>query len=355
MLVSLSMGQAVAKEASVVIRFGSGNAYLDSEDKAKLRQFFQKYDIGAHSRVFVVGYTDAIGNKDHNYKLSRNRAKAIRREIISSFGLDATVVMAMGKGEESPVGDNRSASGRASNRRAEIYLVNTDMRKPDRVFGPKDPYFKDINALVEQAKDLIKKRQLAEAVKVLKKARGMGGDHYSDWHATYGIAGFYAHAPQQEVNAHLAAALRIDPYNYDARDYLSRLTARQSVAKGVVTRHMGDSVENAIAVTAIVQQHEYLRLFKVVPLSHRQLEGYPVDVWDCVDSQGVAISYYFDHSRVYGWAFAKGQTNTTLQELPVTAQLPPTKASAPSSKGAQGQQPAGPDDPKRIWESKIFK
>ena len=76
-------------EASVVIHFGSGKTFLDSGDKAKLRQFFQKYETGPESRIFVVGYTDSVGNKGHNYKLSRKRAQTIRRQIISAFGLDA--------------------------------------------------------------------------------------------------------------------------------------------------------------------------------------------------------------------------------------------------------------------------
>ena len=343
-------------EASVVVHFSTGKAYLGADDKSRLRKFFQKYETNLQSRIFVVGYTDSIGDKDRNYRLSRNRAQAIRREIISAFGVDATVVMALGKGEESPVADNRSASGRASNRRAEIYLANTRVRKPNREYGPKDPFFKEIQALVDEAETLIKQRQLGEAVKILKKARGMGGDHYSDWHAVYGIAGFYANAPRNETHAHLSTALKLDPYNYIAREYLSRITARQNVDSGAVSRHMGDSAAAAIPVTAVVQQHEYLRLFKVVPMSHRKVEGLPVDAWECMDEQGVSVTYYFDHSQVYGWAFAKPSAALKMDsasQQPVQT-APRESASSVARKVASPVQSVS-EGPKRVWGSKVFK
>jgi len=303
-----------------------------------------------------VGYTDTVGDKNSNYRLSRNRAKAIQREIISSFGLDASIVMAMGKGEENPVGDNRRAAGRASNRRAEIYLANTRVRKPNRVYGPGDPYLDQIQTLVGEAQTLIKRRELGEAVRVLKKARGLGGDHYSDWHATYGIAGFYANAPVAETNAHLSTALQIDPYNYLAREYRSRLTARRNVARGAIGRHMGDSPENAIPVSAVVQQHEYLRLFDVTPIAHRKVETLPVDAWECLDENGVPVTYFFDYSRVYGWAFNTPSPITSEKTGSKPSGKPIVLGPAPKvSKEKESQVSSVSEDPKRIWGSKVFK
>jgi tetratricopeptide (TPR) repeat protein len=348
-----SIAKETAKlEASVVIQFDSGKTFLDAGDKAKLRAFFQKYETGPKSRIFVVGYTDSVGDKGHNYKLSRKRAQAIRRQIISAFGLDATVVMAMGKGEENPVGDNRKASGRASNRRAEIYLVNTKIRKPAREYGPNDLYLADIETLIQEAQALTRRRQFGEAIRILKKARGLGGDHYSDWHAIYGIAGFYANAPDAEINAHLVTALKLDPYNYTAREYLGRITARQKVAGGEVTQEMGLSVENAIAVISDAQQHEYLRLFNVDALVHRQLDGYPVDIWECIDSQGVRVVYYFNHSRVYEWAFANRSTDEMSQAK--SFEFPQESAALPAANTKTAKTKDLQDGPKKIWESKIF-
>lgn len=342
--------------ASLVLHFGSGKAFLGTDDKAKLKRFFQKYEMKPESRVFIVGYADAVGDKHQNDRLSRKRAQAIRREIISAFGFDATVVMAMGKGEEHPVADNRHASGRASNRRAEIYLANTELRKPKRIYGPGDPYLEQIQALVEEAQTLVKQRRLGEAVQILKKARGLGGDHYADWHATYAIAGFYAQASSAEMRAHLATALKMDPYNFIAREYLSRIDARERVARGEVTREMGLTAESAIGVTAVAQQYEYLRLFQVEPRAHRELEGRPIDVWECVTAQGDPVVYFFDYSRIYDWAFSKRTDGRrpnggNLKKLVFQEK----KEVSPVSKVASPPSAALLDNPGKVWESRVFK
>jgi hypothetical protein len=353
---TVSAEKVAGVEAFVTIHFDSGKAALGAGNKDRLRKFLSKYEIGPESRVFIVGYTDSVGDKARNYQLSRDRAQAIRRQILSGFGLDATVVMAIGKGEASPVADNRSISGRAANRRVEIYLVNTRVRKPNRVYGAEDPYLKDIQALVQEAQSLIKQRQLGEAIKILKKARGLGGDHYADWHAAYGIAGFYANAPAAEIHAHFATALQLDPYNDIARDYMSRVTARQNVDRGRVNRHMGQTAEDAISVTAVVQQHEYLRLFKVVPVARRKVDGLPVDGWECLDEQGQPVTYYFDHSKVYGWAFAEPSATGKMGAAPKhplkqVAHEAALSVSPPAAIPAQ----SGSAKPKGVWNSKVFK
>lgn len=349
------------RQASLVIHFGSGKAFLGAENKAELRHFFQKYEVKPESRVFIVGYTDAVGDKHQNHKLSRKRAQAIRREIISAFGFDATVVMAMGKGEENPVADNRLASGRASNRRAEIYLANTELRKPKRIYGPGDPYLAQIKDLVREAQTLIKQRRLGEAVQILKKARGLGGDHYSDWHATYAIAGFYAQASAAEMRAHLATALKMDPYNFIAREYLNRIDARERVARGEITHEMGLTADSAIGVTAVAQQYEFLRLFQVEPLAHRELEGRPIDVWECVTAQGAPVVYFFDYSRIYDWAFSKGTAarppkggNIKKAVAQEKKEVPPiSRAAVPPSAPIADTSIA--DNPGKVWESRVFR
>jgi hypothetical protein len=349
-------GQTVPElKASIVIHFGSGKSFLQAHDKAKLRTFFQRYKTGPKSRVFVVGYTDSVGDQRANYKLSRKRAQSVRRELISDFGLNGALIMAVGKGEEAPIGDNDKVEGRSSNRRAEIYLVNAHVRKPGRVYGPNDPYRADIQSLIQEAQKLTKQRRIGRALKALKKAHGLGGDHYSDWHAAYGIAGFYAHAPEVKINAHLAKALQLDPYNFTAREYLDRMYARQKVGRGEVTPGMGRSPEYAIDVKSVAQQHEYLRLFNVTPMAHRTMDWRPVDIWECVTASGAPVVYYFDHSNAFEWAFAPQSAGAGAQPNRSGADQPSVQESV-SSTATSHQQPAAaaPDNPGKIWESKIF-
>lgn len=71
--------------------------------------------------VSVYGYTDGIGSDAYNLRLSKRRAEAVEIELIDS-GLSAGSVETIGKGRHDPVADNRTAAGRAQNRRAEIVV-----------------------------------------------------------------------------------------------------------------------------------------------------------------------------------------------------------------------------------------
>ena len=350
---------------SVMVHFDNNKAFLSDADKDKLRNLFQTYDVQAAGRVFILGYTDSHGNKQYNYKLSRRRAQSVRLEIINAFGIDATVVMAMGKGAENPIADNAKADGRARNRRAEIYLANATMRRPKRTYGPDDPHSSTIAAFVKQADDLIRKRRINDAMQKLQQAHALGGDHYTDWHTAMGIAGFYADVPSDRIKAHLATAVKIDPYNYKAREFLSRIEARRLVAGGKITPQMGRTAKDAIAVTVVAQAHEYLRLFGVQALAHRKLDLESVVVWDCRDQNGDRVSYYFDHSQTFSWAFARNSTGAQSQpmrsapEPAISSSNTDSRTDAHLEKPSAGseQQPVSDlaDNPQRIWQSTLFK
>jgi hypothetical protein len=345
---------------SLTVHFEPGKALLSNAEKSELQRLFKSYAIGSPGRVFVVGYTDGKGTKIENQKLSRQRAESVRREIIGTFGVDADIVMALGKGSDIPLADNKTAKGRALNRRAEIYLANGQARKSSQALGPDDPHWSDIQKLVREAEESIKARRLELALQKLKKARALGADNYAEWHAAWGIAGYYAAAPPEEIRVHLVSALHFDPYNFKAREYLSRMDARRKVSRAEVTKDMGRTVETAIGITAIAQQYEYLRLFEVEPLAHRKLEAHPVEMWQCVDNHGAPVVYYFNHSRAYDWAFAQAPAKAALpgvQAVPMNSSEQPSLIDIDAPPPASGIPPAPStaQNPDKIWESKIFK
>jgi hypothetical protein len=192
----------------------------------------------------------------------------------------------------------------------------------------------------------------------------LGGDHYADWHTAMGIAGFYADVPAETVSAHFATALGLDPYHYKAREFLSRIEARQLVASGKITRKMGRSAKDAIAVTTPVQEHEFLHLFGMQPLSHRKLDHRPVVAWECENPKGKRVTYYFDHSQTFSWAFTQASGNAPQLNMKRTPGTD-TKAAA-VDKAARQLQPVTANDevqhpksdlaqnPQRIWQSTLF-
>ncbi|HEY9203531.1 MAG TPA: OmpA family protein, partial [Sulfurimonas sp.] len=70
----------------------------------------------------IIGHTDSVGSVTNNQKLSQNRANAVK-EMIVSYGVDASRITTEGMGESAPRATNDTAEGRAENRRIEAELI----------------------------------------------------------------------------------------------------------------------------------------------------------------------------------------------------------------------------------------
>ena len=69
--------------------------------------------------VTVVGHTDSVGSDAYNQRLSERRAATVKNYLVSK-GVPAGIISASGRGESQPIADNKTAAGRAQNRRVEI-------------------------------------------------------------------------------------------------------------------------------------------------------------------------------------------------------------------------------------------
>ena len=74
--------------------------------------------------VSIEGFTDSRGSDDTNMKLSQDRANAVR-DYLTSQGVKAEKLRAIGRGEASPGASNETAEGRANNRRVEIVIQSS--------------------------------------------------------------------------------------------------------------------------------------------------------------------------------------------------------------------------------------
>ena len=72
--------------------------------------------------IEVMGHTDSTGSESYNQTLSERRAQTVT-DYFASRGLNPLRLQAQGYGENYPVADNDTESGRALNRRVEIALV----------------------------------------------------------------------------------------------------------------------------------------------------------------------------------------------------------------------------------------
>ena len=71
--------------------------------------------------IDVIGHTDSDGSEEYNQSLSVRRANAVKDFMVSE-GIDGSIIDVSGKGELSPIADNRTREGRALNRRVEIHV-----------------------------------------------------------------------------------------------------------------------------------------------------------------------------------------------------------------------------------------
>jgi OOP family OmpA-OmpF porin len=99
--------------------FDTGKSDLKPEGKASLDGLAAKLrDVQIESMV-VTGHTDSVGSDAANQKLSLRRAEAVKAQLVS-LGMVGGKIQTVGRGKSNPVADNKTAQGRARNRRVEV-------------------------------------------------------------------------------------------------------------------------------------------------------------------------------------------------------------------------------------------
>jgi len=108
--------------------FDFDKSVLKPEGRAKLDDLVSKIQGINLEVIIAVGHTDSVGSDAYNQKLSVRRAEAVKAYLISK-GIERNRIYTEGKGEKQPVADNRTAEGRAKNRRVEVEVVGTRAAK----------------------------------------------------------------------------------------------------------------------------------------------------------------------------------------------------------------------------------
>jgi outer membrane protein OmpA-like peptidoglycan-associated protein len=102
------------------ILFETGKSEIQAESRPALDEMAAYIAANPETRFLIVGHTDATGSFDGNLELSRHRAAAVVRALVSEHAVPAEQLTAHGVGPLCPVAPNTDASGRARNRRVEI-------------------------------------------------------------------------------------------------------------------------------------------------------------------------------------------------------------------------------------------
>jgi outer membrane protein OmpA-like peptidoglycan-associated protein len=105
------------------IFFATGSAKLLAKSNAALNNVIKLLNENPTYKVEIAGHTDNTGTAEKNQTLSESRANAVL-DALKKKGVDETRVTAVGYGPDKPIADNKTAAGRAKNRRVEMTLKN---------------------------------------------------------------------------------------------------------------------------------------------------------------------------------------------------------------------------------------
>lgn len=118
----VAVPQKVTFQAETLFDFDK--SVIKPEGRAVLNGFVTSLNgsRAKYDTVIVIGHTDSIGSDAYNMRLGLRRAEAVKAYLVSA-GIDSRLIRTSSKGEREPVADNKSAAGRAKNRRVVIEVV----------------------------------------------------------------------------------------------------------------------------------------------------------------------------------------------------------------------------------------
>jgi outer membrane protein OmpA-like peptidoglycan-associated protein len=108
----------------VSVTFAFDKSELTKADKAQLDTLGAQLASSRGYILEVTGGTDSVGNADYNYQLSQRRAEAVVQYLAAKFNVPAHKFYLIGIGKDVEVATNRTAAGRAQNRRVEVQVLS---------------------------------------------------------------------------------------------------------------------------------------------------------------------------------------------------------------------------------------
>lgn len=102
--------------------FDNGKATLQESSYTVLDELVSYLKRKDDERIELGGHTDNVGSAASNLKLSLDRANTVKDYLVSK-GIDETRIIAKGYGSTKPIADNKSAAGKAENRRTEVTIL----------------------------------------------------------------------------------------------------------------------------------------------------------------------------------------------------------------------------------------
>jgi OOP family OmpA-OmpF porin len=115
---------ATGRIALYGILFDTDKAELKPASDPALGEIAALLKADSKLSILIVGHTDNQGSFDYNVELSRKRADAVVKALVTTHKIDARRLRPAGAGMIAPAAPNEAEEGRARNRRVEIVKLN---------------------------------------------------------------------------------------------------------------------------------------------------------------------------------------------------------------------------------------
>jgi OOP family OmpA-OmpF porin len=113
--------------AETSVKFGFNRDNLTPKAKEALDQLAGTIASTKGYIIALEGSTDSVGSADYNYDLSQRRANSVIQYLASKYNVPAHKIYVIGLGKDKPVETNKTAAGRADNRRVDVRLMTNTL------------------------------------------------------------------------------------------------------------------------------------------------------------------------------------------------------------------------------------
>ncbi len=120
------INEAIVEKMNVLakrIYFETGKFKLLAKSNTSLNEVARILNENPSFNIDIDGHTDDVGKDDMNQTLSENRAASVKAYFVDK-GIAESRITSTGYGETKPLADNKTAAGRAQNRRVALRLKN---------------------------------------------------------------------------------------------------------------------------------------------------------------------------------------------------------------------------------------
>ena len=106
-----------------MIHFAFDQSNLDATAKAELNKLGEKLQQYSEYIVLIEGHTDYIGSEPYNKRLGEKRAEVVKQYLLKNWQIASNRLLTRSFGESEPIAPNTTSTGRAKNRRAEVFRI----------------------------------------------------------------------------------------------------------------------------------------------------------------------------------------------------------------------------------------